>query len=123
VETVTHDAVLGDLCIRSEPVNDCLAEACALTVMGGRSTNVYLPCNSEMIVGLRPAEAARALYLRWQRTGVPPVLPNGMAWFFLDDGFAAYGWRPVSIPFERWCAIDEPVDVRVRRQRKAAGLL
>ncbi len=123
VDTVTHDRALGDILVRGEFLTCCLADACGLVVLRGCSSNVYLPREDDnMIVGLRPVEAARALFLQWNQSGTPPELPHLAGWFFVDDGFAA--------DFEAWAprdADDWGVDVeswveRMQRQRAAAGL-
>ena len=123
VPTVTHDRVLGDLAIRAVAVDAALVEACALTVLRGRSANIYLPCGApQMIVGLSPAEGARALYLRWSQSGQPPELPREGAWIRVPDGVVASSsyWRPAGAP-ESW--VDpEDVRVRVQRLRVSAGL-
>jgi hypothetical protein len=119
--TITHDRALGDIAVRGEPLNEPLIEACALTVLRGRSANVYLPCNSEMIVGLTPIEAARALYLQWLQSGQSPKLPHYEGWLFADDGYIAV---PDCWGEDALYAIElvEPIDEQIRRQRAAAGL-
>jgi hypothetical protein len=123
VDGVSHDAALGDIAIRGEPLTDCLAEACAYVVLRGRTMNVYLPGeDAEMLVGLSPAEAARALHVRWRQTGVPPEPHNELAWLYGDDGIIADGWSPVGVDLCEWWEREEPLDQRIRRQRQAAGL-
>ena len=123
VESVTSDCALGDIAVRGVAFDAALVEACALTVLRGRRANVYLPCGApQMIVGLSPAEGARALYLGWSQSGQPPELPREGAWIRVPDGIVASSsyWRPAGAP-ESWV---DPEDVRVRvhRQRAAAGL-
>ncbi len=125
VATVVHDRVLGDLAIERGPIafvlDGCLAEGCAYVVLLGATRNVYLPGEEmEMLVGLTPVEAARALHLRWAQSGQPPELLNVQAWIFLDDGIALTGWRPADAD-ENWFD-PEPLDERVHRQRELAGL-
>jgi len=123
VQTVTHDAALGEIAVRSIALDDAIVEACALTVLRGRSANVYLPCGApQMLVGLSPAESARALFLRWGQSGRPPDLARPSAWITVPDGFIATSgaWRPVGAP-AGWMD-QEDVRVRVQRQRAAAGL-
>jgi hypothetical protein len=123
VATVTHDAAFGDIKVRSIHLDGAIVEACAIVVLLGRSTNVYPPCSApQMLVGLAPAEAARALFLRWSQSGHPPELPREGAWIRVPDGIVASSsyWRPAGAP-ESW--VDpEDVRVRVQRQRVAAGL-
>ena len=125
---VTHDAVLGDIAIRGEFLNDALVEACAYTVLQGRAQNVYLPGeDSNMLVGLTPIEAARALHVRWMQSGRPPQLPTDGAWIFLPDGPLAvpYGWVPDGINPDWWLeteAANESIVDIIHRQRAAAGL-
>jgi hypothetical protein len=123
VGTVTHDVAFGNLAVRGMAVDAVLAEACAIVVLAGRSANVYLPCGAPyMLVGLSPAEGARALFLRWQQSSQPPELPRSGAWITIEDGIVATPgyWRPLGAS-PGWV---EPEDVRVRvaRQRRAAGL-
>ena len=123
VESITCDSALGDLRIRSIAVDAALVEACAIVVLSGHQANVYPPCGApQMIVGLSPAEAARALFLRWQQSGQPPELPRVGAWIRIPDGIVASSgfWRPAGAP-AGW--VDpEDVRARVQRQRAAAGL-
>jgi hypothetical protein len=123
IPTVTHDQALGDIAIRAAPLDVMLVDGCGLVVLRGRSANVYPPCGApRMLVGLQPAEGARALYLRWSQSGQPPNLPRPSAWITVEDGFVATpgAWRPAGAPMG-WM---DPEDVRVRvaRQRAAAGL-
>jgi hypothetical protein len=128
VDTVTHDAALGDVAILRGTLafylDDCIVEACALVVLRGQQMNVYPPRpEDELLVALTPVEAARALHVRWRQSGRPPGLPNPEAWLHGDDGVIAYGWRPTGIDPDVWdCEIVEPLHVRVHRQRVAAGL-
>jgi hypothetical protein len=120
---VTHDVAFGDLAIRGVPLDAALLEACAVVVLAGRTLNVYLPCTApQMLVGLSPAESARALFLTWTRSGNPPALPRPGAWITIDDGIVATPgfWRPQGAS-AGWI---DPEDVRTRiaRQRGAAGL-
>lgn len=121
--TVTHDAVFGDLRIRSIAVDAALVEACAIVVLSGHQANVYPPCSApSMLVGLSPAEAARVLLLRWNQSGQAPELPRAGAWIRVPDGIIACPgfWRPAGASVG-W--IDpEDVRARVQRQRAAAGL-
>jgi len=123
VPTVTHDAAFGNLAVRGIAFDDALAEACGLVVLSGRNANVYPPCSAPyMLVALSPAEAARALFVRWHQSGQPPELPRRSAWIRIPDGFVATpgAWRPVGA-LASW--VDpEDVRVRVQRQRHAAGL-
>ena len=120
---VTHDVVFGNIRVRGVPLDDCLVEACAFAVLRGRSLNVY-PLLGAMIVGLTPVEGARALYLRWRQSGVPPEPPyrGGTRWFILDDGIVASpgSWKPEGAD-RQWRAPESFID-RVARQRAAAGL-
>ena len=120
---VTHDVVFGNIRVRGVPLDDCLVEACAFAVLRGRSLNVY-PLLGAMIVGLTPVEGARALYLRWRQSGVPPEPPyrGGTRWFTLDDGIVASpgSWKPEGAD-RQWRAPESFID-RVARQRAAAGL-
>lgn len=123
VKSVTHDAVFGDLKVHRAALDGALVEACAIVVLAGRSANVYPPCGApKMIVGLSPAEGARALYLRWTQSSQAPDLPRFSAWITIEDGIVAMPgfWRPAGAP-EGWM---DPEDVRARvaRQRAAAGL-
>jgi|HubBroStandDraft_2_1064218.scaffolds.fasta_scaffold01740_6 hypothetical protein len=122
VPTVTHDAAFGDLAIRGVAVDAALGEACAIVVLSGLRKNVYPPCGAPMLVGLAPAEGARALYLRWVQSGSPPELPRPGAWVVIPDGVVATPgyWKPLGAPVG-WV---DPEDVRTRigRQRAAAGL-
>ena len=123
VSTVTHDAAFGNIAIRTAALDGVLVEACAYGVLFGRSANVYLPCGApQMLVGLQPAEAARALYLRWQQSGQPPELSRPGAWIVVPDGIVATPgfWRPRGAP----ASYVDPEDVRARvvRQRTAAGI-
>ena len=123
VPTVTHDAALGDIRIRSIALDGVLVEACALVVLSGRSSNVYPPCAApRMIVGLSPAESARGLFLRWSQSGKPPELARESAWITAPDGIVATSgsWRPAGASMG-WV---DPEDIRARiqRQRVAAGL-
>jgi hypothetical protein len=123
VPTVTHDAAFGNLAVRSIAFDDVLAEACGLVVLSGRNANVYPPCSAPcMLVALSPAEAARALFLKWHQSGQPPELPRRSAWIVAPDGFVAssFSWRPADAP-AGWV---DPEDVRARiqRQRVNAGL-
>jgi hypothetical protein len=123
VGTVTHDAAFGDIMIRGAALDSAIVEACAIVVLLGRSANVYPPCGAaRMIVGLSPAESARALYLRWIQSGQPPELSRASAWIAVEDGIVATPgfWRP-SGASAGWV---DPEDVRARvgRQRAAAGL-
>jgi hypothetical protein len=123
VATVTHDAALGNLAIRGCALDAALVEGCALTVLSGQNMNIYPPCGApRMLVGLEPAEAARALYLRWQQSGQPPELPRPSAWIVTADGLVASSsyWRPIDASAS-WV---DPEDVcaRIQRQRAAAGL-
>jgi hypothetical protein len=124
VETVTCDRALGDIAIPGESFGYCLADAAALIVLAGRAMNVYLPGEeAPMIVGLRPIEAARALNVQWQQSGVPPDLPHWEGWLFAPDGVIAnpecwrVEYREPGIYFDL-----EPLDEQVRRQREAAGI-
>ena len=119
VDGVTHDVALGNLRIRGTRVDACISEACAFAVLRGRSLNVY-PFYGEMLTALQPAEAARALFIRWRQSGRPPELP-GRGWFLLDDGVATApsAWRPQGAGRE-WR--EEPIVQRIARQRAAAGL-
>lgn len=123
VQTVTHDAALGDIAIRGAALDGVLVEACAIVVLSGRSANVYPACGApHMIVGLAPAEAARAMFLRWNQSGQPPNLARSGAWITIEDGIVATPgfWRPAGAP-AGW--IDgEDVRARVQRQRAAAKL-
>ena len=69
---------------------------------------------------MRPAEAARALHVRWARSGQPPSVPHETWWLRVDDGIAAL----LDAPDEVWDdpAYEPQLDVRLRRQREAAGL-
>lgn len=122
LESVSHDIALGDIRIRTFPLDGALAEASGLIVLSGRTANIYLPCGAPMLVGLTPAEAARALFLRWQQSGQPPELPRAGAWIVIADGLVACSvyWRPAGAPAS-WV---DPEDVRTRiqRQRVSAGL-
>ena len=123
VPTVTHDAAFGNLAVRSIALDAALAEACALVVLSGRNANVYPPCGAPlMVVGLSPAEAARAIFLRWHQSGQPPDLARPGAWITVPDGIVAMpgSWRPSGAP-AGWV---DPEDVRVRvgRLRATAGL-
>jgi hypothetical protein len=123
VQTVTHDAALGDIAVRAIPLDTVLVEACASVVLLGRSVNIYPPCGAtHMLVGLSPAESSRALFLRWSQSDQPPDLPRLSAWITVEDGIVATSgyWRPAGAP-TGWM---DPEDVRVRvaRQRVAAGL-
>jgi len=123
VASVTHDAAFGNLAIRGAPLDAALVEASALVVLLGQNANVYPPCGApQMLVGLSPAEGARALYLRWSQSGRPPDLPRSSAWIRVPDGFVATSgaWRPVGA-LASWVD-SEDVRVRVQRQRHAAGL-
>jgi hypothetical protein len=123
VATVTHDAAFGDLAVRGAPVDAVLAEACAIVVLSGRRSNVYPPCDApHMLVGLAPAEGARALYLRWQQSGQSPELARSGAWIVTEDGIVATPgfWRPADAPTGWFEA--EDVRARITRQRRAAGL-
>lgn len=121
--SVTHDAAIGNLAVRSIVIDGALAEACAIVVISGRNANVYPPCGApQMIVGLSPVEGARVLLLRWQQSGSPPDLPRHGAWITTPDGIVATPgfWRPAGAPAS-WV---DPEDVRARvgRQRAAQGL-
>jgi len=122
VPTVTHDAAFGDIRIRSIALDGALVEACGLVVLSGESMNVYLPCGAQMLVGLSPAEGARALFLKWTQSGQPPDVPRAGAWIRIEDGFVATPgfWRPAGAP-AGWV---DPEDIRARihRQRVNAGL-
>jgi hypothetical protein len=123
VLSVTHDAAFGNLAIRAVAIDDTLVEACAFTVLFGRGVNVYPPCSAPcMLVGLQPAEAARALYLRLSQSGVMPDPPRAGAWIVLQDGIVATPgfWRPSGAP--AWWVDPEDVRARVGRLRAAAGL-
>jgi len=125
VPTVTHDAVLGDIEVRGVPLDLPLEQACAWVTLRGHRTNVYpVGETSEMLVGVTPVEAARALFLRWLQSGVPPELLNEEAWFFADDGLieSPVCWKPEGVDDEVWLCEMEPLDKQVRRQRAAAGL-
>ncbi len=124
VDTVSHDQALGDVAIRGEPLDDCLAEAAAHVVLAGRAMNVYLPgAGAPMIVSLRPTEGARALHVWWQQSGVPPTLPHGEGWFFSNDGMIAnpacwlLEYRQLGIVFGL-----ESLDDQLHRQRAEVGL-
>lgn len=121
--SVTHDVAYGNLAVRSIALDDVLMEACAFVVLLGRSANVYPPCGaSRMIVGLSPAEGARALHVRWVQSGQPPELARSGAWITAPDGIIACPgyWRPAGASAS-W--VDpEDVRVRVQRQRASAGL-
>jgi hypothetical protein len=123
VTSVTHDAVFGDLRIRSIAVDAALVEACAIVVLSGHQANVYPPCSApSMLVGLSPAEAARVLLLRWNQSGQAPELPRAGAWIRVPDGIIACPgfWRPAGAPAS-W--VDpEDVRARVQRLRALAGL-
>jgi hypothetical protein len=123
VGSVTHDAAIGDIRIRSIALDGALVEACALIVLSGKSANVYPPCGAlHMLVGLSPAEAARALFLSWSQSGQSPELARPGAWIRVPDGAVACPgfWRPAGAP-SGW--VDpEDVRARVQRQRSAAGL-
>lgn len=121
--SVTHDVAFGDIKVRGATLDEAIADACAIIVLSGRSANVYPPCGAPaMLVGLQPAEGARALYVRWQQSGAPPELPRLCAWITTEDGIVATSgfWRPAGAPAS-WV---DPEDVRVRiaRQRAGAGL-
>jgi hypothetical protein len=123
VPTVTHDAVLGDLALRGEPVGDVITEACAIVVLLGRNANVYPPCGApRAIVGLTPIESARVLHVRWLQSGRPPDLARPSAWITVEDGIVASPgyWRPTGAP-QSWME-QEDIRVRLQRQRAAAGL-
>jgi hypothetical protein len=128
VPTVTHDAALGDIEIRGWPLDDLVLQACAWTVLRGRSQNVYPPGESaEMLVALSPVEAARALYLRWAQSGRPPELLNDEAWFFADDGLIASpaSWMPPEYDdYDTWlCDMMQQTGAeQIHRMRRAAGL-
>jgi hypothetical protein len=128
VPTVTHDAVLGDIEIRGWPLDDFLAQACAWTVLKGRSQNVYPPVGSEaadMLVALTPVESARALYLKSQQSGRPPELLNEEAWLFADDGLIAgpWAWMPPEYDDpEVWLCDQRFGAEQIRRQREAVGI-
>ncbi len=124
VPTVTHDRVLGDIEIRGVPLDPPLEEACSWVVLRGIRTNVYPIGRTEMLVGLSPIEAARALHVRWRQSGVPPVMLDDEAWFFADDGLIAspFDWKPVDVDEEEWLCGMEPVHEHIRRQRAEAGL-
>jgi hypothetical protein len=125
VASVEHDAALGDVTIRGVPLDDALLQACAWVVLRGRSANVCpVGETNEMLVGLAPIEAARALFVRWQQSGVPPELLNDEAWLFADDGLIASPdcWRPENVDADIWLCEMEPIDQQIRRQRAAAGL-
>ena len=123
VDSVTSDRALGDIRVRSIALDAALVEACAWTVLHGRSANIYPPCGApQMLVGLSPVEGARALFLRWQQSGQPPELPRAGAWITVEDGIVATPgfWRPHSASagwFDR-----EDVRARIGRQRANAGL-
>jgi hypothetical protein len=121
---VTHDVALGDIRIRGIPLDACLAEACAFAVLRGRSLNVYPP-TGPMLVALTPAEGARALFVKWRQSGLPPEPPyrGGTAWFLMDDGVAAAPgcWQPLGASRD-WRMLEEPFLDRIARQRAAAGL-
>lgn len=123
VATVTHDAVFGDIKVRSIPLDGAIVEACAIVLLSGKSANVYPPCGApQMLVGLSPAEAGRALFLRQCQTGQSPELARPAAWIRIPDGYVAAScfWRPAGAPGS-WM---DPEDVRARvmRQRVNAGL-
>jgi hypothetical protein len=122
VPTVTHDAAFGDIAIRGAALDGVLVEACAIVVLSGRRMNVYPPFAPHMLVGLAPAEGARALYLRWQQSGAPPELARPGAWITVEDGIVAAPsfWRPADAP-AGWFD-QEDVRTRIGRQRRAAGL-
>lgn len=124
VDTVTHDQALGDIAIRGEFLDYCLAEAAVYVVLAGHAMNVYLPgADARMIVALKPIEAARALYVRWQQSGASPELPHYEGWLFAADGAIADPccwlpeYREPGIYFDL-----EPIDEQIRRQRAEAGL-
>jgi hypothetical protein len=75
-----------------------------------------------MIVGLSPAEGARALFLRWHQSGQQPDLARPSAWITAADGIVAMpgAWRPADASAS-WI---DPEDVRARvwRLRASAGL-
>lgn len=128
VATVTHDAVLGNIEIRAWPLDELLEEACAWTVLQGRSQNVYPPVGgetAEMLVALTPVESARALYLRWQQSGRPPELLNERAWLVADDGLIAGPWAWMPPEYTDWgvwlCERTFGAE-QIRRQREGAGL-
>jgi hypothetical protein len=75
-----------------------------------------------MLVGLQPAEGARALYLRWSQSGQPPDLARSGAWITVEDGVLATPgyWRPAGA--SRGWMDPEDVRMRIQRQRAAAGL-
>ena len=125
VATVTHDAALGDVAIDGRLVDDgsmcegvsVIADGLAYVVLAGKTMNIY-PMLGAMLCGVRPAEAGRALYIRWMQSGRPPTLPHEEFWITLDDGVAA----ALQVPEELWEECDQWMDVRVRQQREAAGL-
>lgn len=128
VSTVTHDAVFGDIEIRGHALDDLLEEACAWVVLRGRSANIYPPGeNAEMLVGLTPIEAARALYIRWMQSGIPPELFDEGSWIVADDGLIAgpWAWMPPEYDdFDVWLCDMHMYGgpEQIQRQRAAAGL-
>jgi hypothetical protein len=122
VAGVTHDVALGNVRIRGRFIDDCLAEACAFAVLRGRSINTYPPVD-QMVVGLTPAEGARALYLKWRQSGLPPEPPfrGGVLWINVEDGIASAPncWQPEGA--DRYWT-EEPTLQRIARQRAEAGL-
>jgi hypothetical protein len=123
VDGVTHDGVLGDIRVKGHFLNNCVAEACAIVVLFGKTANIYPACDSEMTVGLRPIEAARALFLRWQQSGVATSFPDEDRWLRADDGLIAVSdcFIPAGQDPDNWVE-EEPIDERIQRQRLAAGL-
>jgi hypothetical protein len=128
VPGVTSDRALGDVAIRGRLVDDggtceglcIIADALAFIVLAGVTMNVYPPIGP-MLYAVRPIEAARALHVRWARSGQPPSVPHDGWWFRLHDGIAA-----VLDPAEEdtWGdpEFEPQIEVRLRRQREAAGL-
>jgi hypothetical protein len=96
-----------------------IADGLAYVVLAGSTMCIYPPLG-RMLQGVRPAEAARALHVRWARSGQPPSLPHETWWLFLDDGIAAM----LDAPEEFWddAEYEPSFHVRLRRQREAAGL-
>lgn len=114
VEGVEHDAALGDLRVHGHPVGPHLANVLAVVVLDGSTANLYPPDpDDDMICGVTPSQAAHALFVRWQQSGVPPKQPDPVGLVFLDDGIAA------SNQAEDW---DTTMAERMDMQRRGAGL-
>jgi hypothetical protein len=123
VQGVVSDVALGNIEVHGAPLDAAITEACALVVLLGRSANIYPPCGApRMIVGLQPAQGARALFLRWSQSGQMPDIPREGAWITTEDGAVASPtyWRPAGAPAS-WIEPEGLLE-RVARQRAAAKL-